>query len=74
MVSFLRPGNGTTAYRHTVKVVPGGRPVGEEEAVERARANASGFGVDLGELEMRVTSDARVIDELVHRDPRCAGV
>jgi hypothetical protein len=72
-VSFLRRVNGTTAYSHTVKVFPGGRPVGEQEAVDHATANAESFGLDLAELDIEVTADAVVRDELLDRDPRILG-
>lgn len=70
-VSFQRPSNGTTAYRHTVKVYPGGRPVGEDEAVERATATARTIGLDPADLDMVVTTDGIV--EGSRHDPRTFG-
>jgi hypothetical protein len=57
MVAFHRPGNGTIAYKHIVKVFAGGRTVSEQEAIDMARSNATGFFLDVDQLEMKVTTN-----------------
>jgi hypothetical protein len=55
-VVFLRPVNGTVAYRHVVKMLAGGRRVSEQEAIEAARHNAASFAIDVSTLTMNVSS------------------
>jgi hypothetical protein len=55
-VVFHRPGNGTVAYRHVVKMFHGGRLVDEQEAIETAKHNAALFSIDTSMLTMSVSA------------------
>jgi hypothetical protein len=55
-VAFLRPINGTVAYRHVVKMLAGGRRVSEQGAIEAAKQNAASFGIDVSTLTMTVSA------------------
>lgn len=55
-VAFLRPGNGTVAYRHVVKMLAGGRRVSEQRAIEAAKHHAASFGIDVSTLTMTVSA------------------
>lgn len=56
-VAFLNPANGVIRYKHIVKVLAGGRPVSEQEAVDTARSNAGRFSLDITGLQMKITTD-----------------
>lgn len=57
VVALFDPASGKIVYVHTVIVFRGGKAVSEQEAISRARANATRIGLPVGRLRVNVSSN-----------------
>jgi hypothetical protein len=57
VVAFYEPSTGDIVHVHTIVTFVGGRVVGDAEAIERARAQATAAGHPVERLKARVSTD-----------------